>query len=50
MATVECQICKTLLYGLKDEELQQRILGLEDKMKDGVLIARSKQEAKKIRR
>jgi len=22
MATVECQICKTLLYGLKDEELR----------------------------
>jgi hypothetical protein len=50
MATVECQICKTLLYGLKDEELEQRILDLEEKLKDGVLIKRSKQETKKIGR
>ena len=50
MATVECQICKVLLYGLKDEELELRILELEEKLKDGVLIERFKQETKKTRR
>ncbi|MHA2323768.1 MAG: hypothetical protein ACXACB_00080 [Promethearchaeota archaeon] len=38
MATVECQICKTLLYGLKDEELEIRIKELEEKLINGVLI------------
>ena len=38
MAQVYNQLCKTLLYGLKDKELELRILELEEKLKNGVLI------------
>ena len=38
MATVECQICKVLLYGLKDEEVELRVKELEEKLGSGVLI------------
>ena len=34
--------CKTILSGLKDEELELRVIALEEKLKDGVLIERSK--------
>ena len=45
MVTVECQILKVLLYGLKDEEVELRVLELERKLKNGVLIP--KPETKK---
>lgn len=38
MAQVYNQLCKTLLYGLKDEELELRIKELEEKLANGVLI------------
>ena len=50
MTQVYNQLCKTVLYGLKDEELELRVLDLEEKLKDGVLIERFKQKTQKIRR
>jgi len=38
MAQVYNQLCKTLLYGLNDEELELRIKELEEKLATGVLI------------
>jgi hypothetical protein len=38
MAQVYNQLCRTVLYALKDEELELRILELEEKLKNGVLI------------
>jgi hypothetical protein len=35
-----------MLSGLKDEELELRIIELEDKMKNGVLIVREKHKKK----
>jgi hypothetical protein len=46
MATVECQISKVLLYGLKDEEVELRVLELEEKLKNGVLIPKPKEKKK----
>jgi hypothetical protein len=37
-AQVETQIYKTILYGLRDEELEIRVMELEKKLKNGVLI------------
>jgi hypothetical protein len=50
MAQIYNQLCRTVLYGLKDEELEVRLLELEEKLKDCVLIERPKQKTKKIRR
>jgi len=44
MTTVECQISKVLLYGLKDEEVELRVLELEAKLKNGVLIPKPKEK------
>ena len=38
MAQVYNQLCKTVLYGLKDEELELRIKELEESLSTGVLI------------
>jgi len=38
MVQVLGQQCKCLLYGLKDDELELRVIELEEKLKDGVLI------------
>jgi hypothetical protein len=38
MAQVFAQLCKTVLYGLKDETLELRIIELEAKLKNGILI------------
>ena len=46
MATVECQISKVLLYGLKDEEVELRVFELEEKLKNGVLIPKPKEKKK----
>jgi hypothetical protein len=46
MAQIYNQLCKTVIYGLKDEELELRILELEEKLANGVLIPL---EAKKHR-
>jgi hypothetical protein len=45
MIQIRTHICKTLLYGLKDEELEIRVMELEEKLKNGILIPR--QEAKR---
>lgn len=34
----ECRICQTILMGLKDEELEVRLMELEEKLKNSVLI------------
>ena len=38
MAQVYNQLCKTVLYGFKDEELELRVKELEEKLDSGVLI------------
>ena len=38
MAQVYNQLCKTVLYGFKDEELELRVKELEEKLSSGVLI------------
>ena len=38
MAQVYNQLCKTVLYGLKDDELELRIKELEESLSTGVLI------------
>ena len=47
MTQVHNQLCKTVIYGLKDEELELRVKELEKKLKNGILIP--KPEAKKKR-
>jgi hypothetical protein len=44
-ATIECQFYRAILFGLKDAELEIRVMDLEEKLKNGVLIPRH--EAKK---
>ena len=44
-ATIECQYYRAILFGLKDEELEIRIMELEEKLKNGILIPQP--EAKK---
>jgi len=46
MSQVYHQLCRTVLYALKDEELELRVLELEEKLKNGFLIP---VEAKKKR-
>ena len=46
MVTVECQISKVLLYGLKDEEVELRVLELEEKLKNSILIPKPKETKK----
>lgn len=38
MAQIYNQLCRTVLYGLKDEELELRVLELEEKLKNGVVV------------
>ena len=47
MTQVCNQLCKTVLYGLKDEELELRVLELEEKLKNGVLIPKLEEEKKR---
>jgi hypothetical protein len=44
MAQVYNQLCRTVLYALKDEELELRIMELEEKLRDGVLIPKSREK------
>ena len=41
MCQIHNQLCKTVLYGLKDEELELRIKELEEKLRNGVLIPKN---------
>lgn len=43
MAQVHSQLCKTILYGLKDEELELRVIELETQLKNGILIPKPKE-------
>jgi hypothetical protein len=47
MSQVYNQLCRTILYSLKDEDLELRVLELEEKLKNSVLIP--KPEEKKSR-
>ena len=38
LVSKECRICQTILMGLKDEELEIRLMELEKKLKNSVLI------------
>ena len=46
LVTVECQISKALLYGFKDEEVELRVLELEEKLKNSILIPKPKEKKK----
>jgi len=41
MVQVQCSVCKTILSGLKDEELELRVKALEEQLKDAVLIPKN---------
>ncbi len=43
----ECRIYQTILMGLKDEELEIRLMELEEKLKNGVLIPKLEEEKKR---
>jgi hypothetical protein len=47
MSQVYNQLCKTVLYALKDEELELRIMELEEKLKNGVLIPKPEETKKR---
>ena len=47
MAQIYNQLCKTVLYGLKDEEVELRVLELEEKLKNGVLIPKPEEKKKR---
>jgi hypothetical protein len=47
MAQVYNQLCRTVLYALKDEELELRVLELEEKLKNGVLIPKPEEKKKR---
>ena len=40
-ASVECQIYRTILQGLSTEELELRVMSLEKKLKNGVVIPKN---------
>ena len=42
----ECRIYQTILMGLKDEELEIRLMELEEKLKNGVLIPKPEEKKK----
>ena len=44
MIQVLGQQCKTLLYGLKDEELEIRLEALEEQFKDAIVLPREKKK------
>ena len=46
MTQVHNQLCKTVIYGLKDEEVELRVLELEEKLKNGILIPKPKETKK----
>ena len=46
MTQVHNQLCKTVLYGLKDEEVELRVLELEEKLKNSILIPKPKETKK----
>jgi hypothetical protein len=41
MSQVHSQICRTILQGMDTQELELRVIKLEEKLKDGVLIPRN---------
>ena len=47
LVSKECRIYQTIIMGLKDEELEIRLMELEEKLKNNILIP--KPEAKKKR-
>ena len=47
LVSKECRIYQTILMGLKDEELEIRLMELEEKFKNGVLIPKSGEKKKR---
>jgi hypothetical protein len=47
MAQVYNQLCRTVLYGLKDEELEIRLIELEEKLKNSILIPKPEEKKKR---
>ena len=47
LVSKECRIYQTILMGLKDEELEIRLMELEEKFKNGVLILKPEENKKR---
>ena len=47
LVSKECRIYQTILMGLKDEELEIRLIELEEKLKNGVLIPKPEEHKKR---
>jgi hypothetical protein len=47
LVSKECRIYQTILMGLKDEELEIRLMELEEKLKNGVLIPKPEENKKR---
>jgi len=45
-ATIECQYYRAGLFGLKDEELEIRLMELEEKLKNSILIPKPEDKKK----
>jgi hypothetical protein len=43
----ECRICQTILQGLTDQELELRVMQLEEKLANGILIPKPKEDTKR---
>jgi hypothetical protein len=43
----ECRICQAILQGLTDQELELRVMELETKLANGILIPKPQEEKKK---
>jgi hypothetical protein len=49
LVSKECRIYQTILMGLKDEELEIRLLELEEKLKNSILSPRAKMGRHRLR-
>ena len=47
LVSKECRIYQTILVGLKDEELEIRLMELEEKLKNGVLLPKPEEKKKR---
>ena len=47
LVSKECRIYQTIIMGLKDEELEIRLMELEEKLKNSILIPKPEEKKKK---
>ena len=47
LVSKECRIYQTILMGLKDEELEIRLMELEEKLKNSILIPKPEEKKKR---